>query len=232
MKKIYLISLALLFLALLVPALIANKGENLTLGEPGQTQVESVSSPSDITASPGKPEGRGEPESSLQLKTASGSGGATLPTPEGRGKEEVQQLKYEETGKQLKVESQQHKGEQGKQGEKSIIVMVAVLGKDKELLYGPKEVKVTDKNPWGFTALGALEATGLPYVLSTRFPGLVESVAGQPNKGTSGWMYKVNEEVPMVAAGQKTLNPGDKVIWWYSTNIASPAPRWEDLVKP
>lgn len=163
----------MLFLALLVPALIPNKGENLILEEPGQSKVESApSSPSNITGNSGKPEGRGEPEPSLQLKTASRPEGATFPAPEGQGKEEVQQPKYEGKSKQLKVESQQDKGEQGKQVEKSIIVRVAVVGKDKELLYGPKEVKITDRNPWGFTALGALEATGLPYVLSTRFPYL------------------------------------------------------------
>lgn len=229
MKKVYLISLALLLLALLVPALVNNRGKNLTLGEPVQTQVESASLPSNITGGLEKTEGRAVPEPSPQSKTAPSVPAVTFQGQEGRGKEEVQQPKHEGTGKQLKVESQQHKGEQGKQEEKSIIVGVAVVGKDKELLYGPAEVKVTEKNPWGFTALGALEATGLPYALSTRFPGLVESIAGQPNKGMSGWMYKVNEEIPMVAAGQKTLKPGDKVIWWYSTSMGSPGPRWEEL---
>lgn len=114
--------------------------------------------------------------------------------------------------------------------ESGIVVGTAVIGKDGELLYGPGEVALKEENRWGITALGALEATGLPYVMSTRYPDFVIAVAGQYNKGQSGWMYKVNDEVPLVAASQKTVQEGDRVIWWYSTSLQAPPPSWEQLV--
>lgn len=110
-----------------------------------------------------------------------------------------------------------------------VVVAVAVVGKDGELLFGPGEVRIAPENPWGVTALGALEATGLPYALSARFPDLVEAIAGQPNRGASGWMYQVNGEAPMVAAGKAPLRPGDRVIWWYSRDLGQPPPTWEDV---
>ncbi len=81
------------------------------------------------------------------------------------------------------------------------------------------------------TALGALEATGVSYEVSKRWPDFVETIAGQRNKGQAGWLYKVNEEVPLVAAGKKQLAAGDRVIWWYSRSINNPAPVWEQFVK-
>jgi hypothetical protein len=44
-----------------------------------------------------------------------------------------------------------------------------------------------------------------------------------------GWMYKINNETPMVAASEKKINSGDKIIWWYSESIDNPGPAWEDL---
>lgn len=111
----------------------------------------------------------------------------------------------------------------------AVTVGVAVVGKDGEFLFGPAEVKISPENPWGATALGALEATGLPYALSPRFPDLVEAIAGQRNQGLSGWMYEVNGEVPMVAASRKPVKPGDRVIWWYSQDLSQPPPHWEEL---
>ncbi|MGB9886521.1 MAG: DUF4430 domain-containing protein [Moorellales bacterium] len=110
------------------------------------------------------------------------------------------------------------------------VVAVAVVGREGELLYGPTEVSLASDNPWGATALGALEATGLPYELSSRFPELVEAIAGQRNQGTSGWMYQVNGEVPMVAARRKTVASGDRIIWWYSRDLGHAPPTWEELV--
>ena len=110
------------------------------------------------------------------------------------------------------------------------VVGVAVVGREGELLFGPAEVSLASDNPWGATALGALEATGLPYELSSRFPELVEAVAGQRNQGASGWMYQVNGEVPMVAAGRKTVAPGDRIIWWYSRDLGQAPPTWEELI--
>jgi len=111
------------------------------------------------------------------------------------------------------------------------LVGIAVVGMNGELLYGPGNVTVTKKNMWEVTALGALDATGLPYATSTSWPGFVEAVAGQSNKGQAGWMYQVNNEIPMVAADQKPAKTGDKVIWWYSKSMGDPTPDWDDLVK-
>jgi hypothetical protein len=112
-----------------------------------------------------------------------------------------------------------------------IRVSVAVVGKKGELLFGPAEVVVRADSIWGITALGALDATGLPYEMSPRFPDLVVAVAGQRNEGQSGWMYKVNDEVPLVAASKRKLQEGDRVIWWYSTSISNPPPEWSSLKK-
>jgi hypothetical protein len=86
-------------------------------------------------------------------------------------------------------------------------------------------------NRWGATALGGLDATGLPYVLSSRWAGFVEEIAGQRNRGQSGWMYKVNDEVPLTTADQKEVKPGDKIIWWYSQSMADSPPAWEELLR-
>lgn len=116
-------------------------------------------------------------------------------------------------------------------GESGFTIGIAVVGMDGELLYGPGNVTVTKKNMWDVSSLGALDATGLPYTMSTRWPGFVEAVAGQRNKGQSGWMYMVNGEIPMVSAGQKAVKTGDKVIWWYSKSMGDPSPDWDDLIK-
>ena len=75
---------------------------------------------------------------------------------------------------------------------------IAVVGMNGELLYGPGNVTVTQK----LTALDILDATGLPYTLSGSF---VEAIAGQRNKGQSGWMYMVNGNIPIALCCQSTL---------------------------
>jgi len=114
-------------------------------------------------------------------------------------------------------------------GEKE--VEIAVVGLNGELLYGPQKVTVTEKNFGGVTALGALDATGLPYVTSRRWAIFVEAVAGQRNKGQAGWMYQVNNEIPPAGSDQKPLKEGDRVIWWYSERNDSRPPAWEQLLK-
>jgi hypothetical protein len=108
------------------------------------------------------------------------------------------------------------------------IVDIAVVGKDGELLYGPGSVVVSKTGSWGLTAMGALHATGLSY---TEAGGFVTSIAGQANSGMSGWMYKVNNSVPSVLACDKTINQGDQIIWWYSTDPNSSGPTWDNLIK-
>ncbi|RJQ31187.1 MAG: DUF4430 domain-containing protein [Peptococcaceae bacterium] len=111
----------------------------------------------------------------------------------------------------------------------SCTVGIAVVGKDGELLYGPGGVTVSGTGKWGQTALGALDATGLDYTMSPAYPDFVDSIAGQANAGINGWMYKVNGVVAMVAAKDKQVTSGDKIIWWYSTDMNSPGPDWSDL---
>jgi len=112
-----------------------------------------------------------------------------------------------------------------------ITVSIAVVGKNGEILFGPAAVQLTKNNRWGDTALGALDATGLPYDISGGWSGFVESVAGQRNKGQAGWMYKVNEETPMLAADKKSVRAGDRIIWWYSKSMNIPPPSWDGLIK-
>jgi len=106
-------------------------------------------------------------------------------------------------------------------------VDIAVVGKDGELLFGPRSVTVRADRRWGLTALGALDATGLDYVDDN---GFVKSIEGQANSGMNGWMYKVNGKVPSVLASKFAINDGDEIIWWYSTDINSTGPTWEELV--
>lgn len=108
-------------------------------------------------------------------------------------------------------------------------VGVAVVGKNGELLFGPATVTVKPDNRWGVTALGALDATGLPYAMKPTWPDFVDAIAGQANTGMAGWMYAVNGEVPMHMADKHPVKTGDRVIWWYSRSMSQPPPRWEDL---
>lgn len=109
-------------------------------------------------------------------------------------------------------------------------VWVAVIGKNDEFLFRPAQVTVETDSRWGVTALGALDATGLPYAMKPAWPDFVDSIGGQACSGMAGWMYSVNGEVPMHMASKHPVKTGDKVIWWYSRSMDQPPPRWEDLV--
>ncbi|MBC7343057.1 MAG: DUF4430 domain-containing protein [Clostridia bacterium] len=108
-------------------------------------------------------------------------------------------------------------------------VYVAVVGKGKQVLFGPAQVSLSSGQKWGATALGALDATGLEYHLAygNKF---VDMVAGQANQGQWGWMYKVNDQVIWKPAVDVEVKPGDKIIWWYSQD-RSPGPIWSELSK-
>lgn len=108
--------------------------------------------------------------------------------------------------------------------------MLAVVGKDDELIFGPTKVELPESDTQSLTALSVLAATGLSYSVSNRWPDFVEAIAGQRNQGQAGWLYQVNGVVPLVAAGKKTLAAGDRVIWWYSDSISDPPPNWGQLV--
>lgn len=112
-----------------------------------------------------------------------------------------------------------------------VLVAIAVVGSEGELLLAPREVCLYPGGKWEITPLGALEASGLAFKLSPRYPEFVEEIAGQRNRGQAGWMYSVNGEIPMVSAARKRLKAGDRVIWWYSRNLGQVPPSWEGLLK-
>jgi hypothetical protein len=109
-------------------------------------------------------------------------------------------------------------------------VWIAVVGKNGEFLFKPQQVIVKDNNKWGTTALGALDATGLPYVGKPTWPDFIDSIAGQANSGVEGWMYSVNGEVPNHMADKHPVKTGDKIIWWYSKSMDQPPPSWDSLL--
>ena len=109
-------------------------------------------------------------------------------------------------------------------------VSFAVVGETGGLLYGPSTVTVGSSDKWGLTVLGALDASGVPYTMSTTYQDFVESIDGEANSGQSGWMYEVNGTVLSVGAGQQAISSGDEIIWWYSTSgLSSSAPNWNNL---
>ncbi|MBM7868090.1 DUF4430 domain-containing protein [Heliobacterium gestii] len=114
---------------------------------------------------------------------------------------------------------------------KGLSVMVAVVGQKGELLFGPASVVIAADNRWGGNALGALDATGLRYGMSPAYGSFVTSINGQANRGMRGWMYKVNDETPMVGANEKTVQKEDRVLWWYSNEMDAPSPDWEALAQ-
>ncbi|WP_187286580.1 DUF4430 domain-containing protein [Thermosediminibacter oceani] len=110
-------------------------------------------------------------------------------------------------------------------------IEIAIVGKGGRVLYGPKTVTVKENNRWGLTALGALDSTGIDYKTGQGYDGFVVSIAGETNKGMAGWMYSVNDEVPMAAASEKKIEPGDRIIWWYNESINNPPPTWDSLAE-
>lgn len=108
-------------------------------------------------------------------------------------------------------------------------VSVAVVGKNGTILFGPGSVILPRKSEWGNTVMGALAATGLPYSMDATWSGFVESIAGEENRGMSGWMYTLNGKVGSVSATEQSISEGDEILWWYSESMSSPPPSWGDL---
>ncbi|MGI6686387.1 MAG: S-layer homology domain-containing protein [Bacillota bacterium] len=111
---------------------------------------------------------------------------------------------------------------------KSISVKIAVIGEDGDILYGPGSVTLYEDDPYGMSALGALDVTGLSWSFHDSFDGFVSEIEGEENRGSSGWQYKVNGSIPNSLAENKILKKGDKVIWWYGS-ASSKGPDWDDL---
>lgn len=220
-KILFAVLILLVFLGLLGPAIYAKKINKSNVSPPATIE----------TAAPLGPAGNSSPERGGGIVDAE----TALPAQPSSGTPQAEVAQKDEglsgPGSPPASEKSPPPLSTAAYGNETAAVSVAVVGKDGVVLYGPAEVRLTKKNRWDITALGALDATGLPYEVSARWAGLVESVAGQRNKGQAGWMYKVNGEIPMVAADRKTLAAGDKVIWWYSRSIDDPTPNWQGLFK-
>jgi hypothetical protein len=106
---------------------------------------------------------------------------------------------------------------------------IAIAGKNQEIIYGPAKVSIKSGDSNNITVLDVLDATDLNYETSTRWPGFVEVIGGLENKGQSGWMYTVNDQIPMVSAAAMKVREGDRIIWWYTEDIKSKFPVWKDL---
>ena len=110
-----------------------------------------------------------------------------------------------------------------------ISVQIAVVGADGHILFGPASVMVSQDGLWGNTVLGALDAAGLSYSADSN-TGFVSEIKGQANRGMNGWMYKVNEMVASMPANQRLISEGDRIVWWYSQDINSTGPAWDDII--
>jgi plastocyanin len=119
---------------------------------------------------------------------------------------------------------------QDAQGTSGLKVGIAVVGIGGEVLYPPASVTIDPGNKWGVTALGALDATGLPYSMKPAWPDFVDVIGGQACKGVSGWMYMINGEIPMRMGDKHPVKAGDRVIWWYSESMDQQPPAWDRLV--
>ncbi|NLC04418.1 MAG: DUF4430 domain-containing protein [Tissierellia bacterium] len=106
---------------------------------------------------------------------------------------------------------------------KEVKVNMALIDNNGKVIYGPQSLTLKGNDKFGLTALGALEETGLDYLISTS-NDFVESIQTIANEGLNGWMYAVNGETPPVAALEKTLVDGDVVLWYYSTSATTGIP--------
>ena len=111
-----------------------------------------------------------------------------------------------------------------------ITVKIAVVGGAGNLLYGPREVKVYDSDEYGYTAMGALDATGLSWTMSNSADGFITEIGGEENEGMNGWMYSINGTNPSDVPMYEDVEDGDKVIFWYSMDITEDGPSWDDVL--
>lgn len=123
-------------------------------------------------------------------------------------------------------------GSGGESGTTGVMVKMAVVGPEANLLYGPSEFSVANSNPYGLTVLGALDASGADYTTSTwEWGEYVNSVAGIASTGSGGWMYSVNGNMATQGAESCSINKGDKIVWYWATGMGEQPPAWSDLVK-
>ena len=237
-KKTYLIPLVLVVLGLLVPIVYAASHDDQGPKPPSSASVQ-LSDEEDraqdgIQNSQENNRKETDQESgSLEKKNEQSKSTGT--TTSNKGSQNQTKKNVKSSTKQSGTSTQQTKLSQNKtpmteakEPQKGIKVGFAVVGKGKN----PKkkyDVVIPEDSSWGNTALGALAASGENYVMSTRFSGFVESICGQQNDGTSGWMFVVNGVDPGIGADKCQVKNGDRIIWYYSESYNVPAPNWNDL---
>lgn len=111
-----------------------------------------------------------------------------------------------------------------------IMVYVAVVGKDNQLLYRPGPVRLSKSNEFGYTVMGALDASGVDWAFSSGYYGFIERIESDSNEGMNGWCAKVNGAGLRSSATNVAVADGDQVIWWYSMNADFNGPSWKSLL--
>jgi LPXTG-motif cell wall-anchored protein len=115
----------------------------------------------------------------------------------------------------------------------SCTVGVAVVDNQGNLIFGSKNVTVQDSSEFGMTALGALDAAGVPY--ETKDYGsmghMITSINGIANEGLDGWMYTVNDKHATQGADAYEIKEGDHIVWYYGT-MGSDSSQWDSLQIP
>lgn len=95
-------------------------------------------------------------------------------------------------------------------------VHVRIEGKTKNL-FAPQETTVSAGN-----ALEALQQASLAgefyyHITQSSFGNYVDQVGFYGGTADSGWVFKVNDVSPPVAADQVAVKDGDHVLWYYAT---------------
>lgn len=120
-------------------------------------------------------------------------------------------------------------------GADSCTVGVAIVDvKEGNLIFGSKNVKVQSSNDYDMTALGALDAVGVPY--ETKDYGsmgqMVTSINGiVSDPDTFNWLFTVNDKFPDKGADAYEVKEGDNIVWYYGAFDAEP-PQWDSLQIP
>lgn len=115
----------------------------------------------------------------------------------------------------------------------SCTVGVAIVDNEGNLIFGSKNVKVQSSNDYDMTALGALDAAGVPYE-TQHYSGMghmVTSINELANEGLDGWMYTVNDEHATRSADTYEIKEGDHIVWYYGAFGTEP-PQWDSLQIP
>jgi len=237
-KKTYLIPLVLVVLGLLVPIVYAATHDDqgpktLASASVQQSDKEDKAQDGIQNSQQNNQDEKDQEPGSLEEKNEQLESTAT--TTSNKGSQNQTKKNVKSSTKQSGNSTQQTKTSQNKtpvteakEPQKGIKVGFAVVGKGKKPIK-KYDVVIPEDSSWGNTALGALAASGENYVMSTRFSGFVESICGQQNDGTSGWMFVVNGVDPGIGADKCQVKNGDRIIWYYSESYNAPVPKWNDL---